>query len=123
MNGSTCRKPPDWFAPAGRVFRGKPGRGLPNRRQKLMLLFIHKTLPSTEPRLVTPALALNHHVQSSTDGIYKEPYRGGGLKAAPLGKESICDFDTRDNSFRILSQASDGGLSALCPLPWGSSPS
>lgn len=48
---------------------------------------------------------------------------GGGLKAAPAGKESIYSFDTRDSSVRILSQVSDGGLSALCPLPWGSSPS
>ena len=43
---------------------------------------------------------------------------GGRPEGRPPGKESICDFDTRDNSFRILSLTSDGGFSPFHPSPW-----
>ena len=50
--------------------------------------------------------------------------RGGrAWGASPRPRNPFDSFDTRHNSFGILSQASDGGLSALRPLPWGSSPS
>ena len=94
-----------------------------------MLLFFHSSPPLAQPKPVTPTLTVNHHVQSSTCGIYKEPWpwgrRGGRCAPAPPtpGQGIHCDFDTRDSCFRVLSLPSDGGLSALfLPNPGGHAP-
>ncbi len=84
-----------------------------------MLFIFHASLPLPNPKPVSPTLAVK---PSPTDPVQRASTRslgpgagGRALRARPPapGQGIHCNFDTRDNSFRVLSLPSDGGLSAL----------
>ena len=112
----------------GSLFHGQPGRGLPDQRQKLVLLLFHThrlcANPSRSRQLPPPVTTSNPVQRASTRSLGPET-GGRALRARPPapGQGIPGEFDTRDNSFRVLSLPSDGGLSALfLPNPGGLAP-
>jgi hypothetical protein len=61
--------------------RRRAGPGVARPAPKIDVALVSYTLPLRKPNPLTPASTASHHVQSSTEGIYKEPWpwgRGGG---------------------------------------------
>ena len=102
----------------GSLFHGKPGRGLPDQRQELMLLLFHThclCANRSRPRQLQPLVTTSNPVQRASTRSLGPETGGRALRARPPapGQGIPGEFDTRDSSFRVLSLPSDGGLSAL----------